>query len=154
MRKLMLFLCTGNYYRSRFAELLFNHLATELSLDWSASSRGLALELGVNNEGPISQDVLDALDARGIALQAELRNPLALINNDLEKAHHIVAVNSAEHRPLLEGKFPNCRKQIEFWHVCDRESTNPEEALALIELNVFRLISRLYTLEQPFGADS
>jgi protein-tyrosine phosphatase len=31
--KIMLFLCTGNYYRSRFAELLFNHLAKQRGLD-------------------------------------------------------------------------------------------------------------------------
>jgi hypothetical protein len=39
--KIMLFLCTGNYYRSRFAELLFNHLAKQRGLDWQATSRGL-----------------------------------------------------------------------------------------------------------------
>ena len=39
----VLFLCTGNYYRSRFAAILFNHLARERSLPWSASSRGLKI---------------------------------------------------------------------------------------------------------------
>ena len=38
----LLFLCTGNYYRSRFAELLFNALAREAGLSWIASSRGIA----------------------------------------------------------------------------------------------------------------
>ena len=39
----VLFLCTGNYYRSRFAAILFNHLARERSSPWSASSRGLKI---------------------------------------------------------------------------------------------------------------
>ena len=56
--KIMLFLCTGNYYRSRFAELLFNHLAKQRGLDWQATSRGLALERGANNVGSISQHTL------------------------------------------------------------------------------------------------
>ncbi len=47
--KTVLFLCTGNYYRSRFAEALFNSVAGRMGLPWRASSRGLALERGVNN---------------------------------------------------------------------------------------------------------
>jgi protein-tyrosine-phosphatase len=43
--KTVLFLCTGNYYRSRFAEVLFNSVAGKLGLSWVASSRGLALVL-------------------------------------------------------------------------------------------------------------
>jgi protein-tyrosine phosphatase len=42
------FLCTGNYYWSRFAEILFNSVAGKRGLPWQASSRGLALERGVN----------------------------------------------------------------------------------------------------------
>jgi Low molecular weight phosphotyrosine protein phosphatase len=47
----ILFLCTGNSYRSRFAEVLFNSVAGKMGLPWQASSRGLALERGVNNVG-------------------------------------------------------------------------------------------------------
>jgi protein-tyrosine phosphatase len=52
--KTVLFLRTGNYYRSRFAEELFNHEAERASLPWIAQSRGLALERGANNVGPIA----------------------------------------------------------------------------------------------------
>ena len=45
--KRLLFLCTGNYYRSRFAEILFNSVAGKMGLSWKASSRGLAIERGV-----------------------------------------------------------------------------------------------------------
>ena len=58
--QLLLFLCTGNYYRSRFVELLFNHQATRAALSWRAESRGIALDLGVNNRGPISLAALAA----------------------------------------------------------------------------------------------
>jgi len=57
----ILFLCTGNYYRSRFAEHLFNWLAVKQGLDWQADSRGLALERGVNNVGAISRYAAEAL---------------------------------------------------------------------------------------------
>jgi protein-tyrosine-phosphatase len=39
--KTVLFLCTGNYYRSRFAEALFNSVAGKMGLPCRASSRGL-----------------------------------------------------------------------------------------------------------------
>jgi protein-tyrosine-phosphatase len=35
--KTVLFLCTGNYYRSRFAEVLFNSVAGKMGLLWQAS---------------------------------------------------------------------------------------------------------------------
>jgi hypothetical protein len=56
--KKVLFLCTGNYYRSRFAEELFNHHAEHAGLAWIAESRGLALERGVHNIGTISSFAL------------------------------------------------------------------------------------------------
>ena len=64
--KTVLFLCTGNYYRSRFAEILFNSVAGKMNLLWRASSRGLALERGVNNVGPMAVTAIEALEARGL----------------------------------------------------------------------------------------
>jgi protein-tyrosine-phosphatase len=66
----VLFLCTGNYYRSRFAEELFNHHADRAGLSWIAHSRGLALERGAHNVGPISQFALHALKELEIAARA------------------------------------------------------------------------------------
>ena len=41
--KLVLFLCSANFYRSRFAEHVFNWLAGQEGLQWKADSRGLAV---------------------------------------------------------------------------------------------------------------
>src|SRR5690242_19888950 len=68
----VLFLCTGNYYRSRYAENLFNSVAGKMGLPWKASSRGLALERGVNNVGPMEVSAVKALEARGLSAVAEL----------------------------------------------------------------------------------
>ena len=54
----VLFLCTGNYYRSRFAEILFNARTAQEPIDFHATSRGVATELGVDNIGPISNAAL------------------------------------------------------------------------------------------------
>src|SRR5437667_3189611 len=104
--KKMLFLCTGNYYRSRFAELLFNHLAARSAIGWKAVSRGLALERGLHNVGPIATATLAALVDRGVTLEGQHRGPLALTKEDLINADHVVALKRDEHYPLMTRNFP------------------------------------------------
>src|SRR4051812_5885618 len=60
----VLFLGTGNYDRSRLAEVLFNSVAGKLGLAWQASSRGLARERGVHNVGPMALSAIKALAAK------------------------------------------------------------------------------------------
>src|SRR4051812_27373809 len=94
--KIVLFLCTGNYYRSRFAEVLFNHLASELRLTWRAESRGLDLKIGTHNVGPLSVHARAACATRGLALPEPLRMPLAVCEDDFASATLVVAVKEAE----------------------------------------------------------
>src|SRR3984957_17882635 len=73
----VLFLCTGNYYRSRFAEIVFNSVAGRMGLPWRASSRGLALERGVNNVGPMAVEAIKALESMSVrAADAVTRSPV------------------------------------------------------------------------------
>jgi len=135
----VLFLCTGNYYRSRYAEILFNSVAGKMSLPWKASSRGLALERGVNNVGPMAVSAVKALEARGLRAVAEFgRFPIQVTVDDLEAAHWIVALKEAEHLPLLKERFPGWAEKVEFWHVDDGP-----EVLDLIEREVMDLAARL-----------
>jgi protein-tyrosine-phosphatase len=73
-----LLLCTGNYYRSRFAEELSNHLARHHAVDWIAESRALAIERLNGKSGAVSTMVLEALhvsaaERAGIELQQGMR---------------------------------------------------------------------------------
>ena len=139
----VLFLCTGNYYRSRFAEVLFNSLAAASRLPWRAESRGLALERGVHNVGPMSADALRRLQVLGVAAGAYLRLPLPLAEPDLERAALVVALKEAEHRPLLRERFPRWEERVRFWHIHDTDAGTVEEALAGIEREVRALVARL-----------
>ena len=137
--KTVLFLCTGNYYRSRFAEVLFNSVAGKMGLPWRASSRGLALERGVHNVGPMAAVAVNALEARGLRGTADLaRLPAQATADDLERAAWIVALKEAEHLPLLHERFPAWAEKVEFWQVDDAP-----EALAMIEREIMDLAARL-----------
>ncbi len=145
----MLFLCTGNYYRSRFAEILFNALADRAGLPWQAESRGL--ELTALNIGPISLATLARLAQLGIATPEELRYPLQVAESDLERAHWIVAVKEAEHRPLLAWKHPAWVDRVDYWHIHDCDCSTPEEALPRLEQQVHALVGRLLEQERSCG---
>jgi protein-tyrosine phosphatase len=142
MPKRVLFLCTGNYYRSRFAEELFNHHARRLGLDWAADSRALAIERGHENVGPISRHAAAALAARDVLLAEPARRPAACEANDLEAADLVVAVKEAEHRAYLRQKFPAWEDRVTYWHVHDLDAATPDEALAMLERLVGELVSR------------
>ena len=139
--KTVLFLCTGNYFRSRFAEIYFNAVAAKMGLSWRATSRALALERGVNNVGPISSFTLDTLKRLGMRdADAMSRMPMQATLDDFEKADYVVALKQAEHHPLLHERFPSHLDKVEFWHVDDAA-----EVLGLIEREVTDLAARLIT---------
>src|SRR5262245_5302626 len=106
-QKTILFLCTGNYYRSRLAEILFVSVARKMGLPWSASSRGLALERGVNNIGPMAPTAIKSLEAMGIRdVERCGRLPVEVTIDELEKANVVIALSQDEHSPLLQERFP------------------------------------------------
>jgi predicted translation initiation factor SUI1 len=136
---IVLFLCTGNYYRSRFAEILFNSIAAKMGLAWKASSRGLALEQGINNIGAMATEAMEKLRSMGVrADEAVSRLPAPVTVEDLERSKRIVALNKDEHLPLLQNRFPAWAKKVEFWHVDDAP-----EALGMIEQEVMGLVARI-----------
>lgn len=136
----ILFLCTGNYYRSRFAEILFNTLAEEADLNWRALSRGIATDLGINNLGAMSIDAIRGLEAREIFVGDVVPFPMQLEERDLEDADLIIALKEAEHRLLLEKRFPSWPHKVEYWHIDDLDRAPAKEALVEIEQKIKRLI--------------
>jgi protein-tyrosine phosphatase len=139
--KRILFLCTGNYYRSRFAEIFFNWQAAQRGLPWTADSRGLALN--GYNFGPISRHTIARLKEHGVKHDEDQRFPLPLSEADLAAADHIVAVKEAEHRPLVAAQFPQWCDRIEYWHVHDVDCATPDDAMPHLENNLIQLIDRL-----------
>lgn len=140
----VLFLCSGNYYRSRFAEILFNHRAAAAGLAWRADSRAVNLpESRKYIRGPISPYCIEGLAERGITLNGEIRFPRQIEEADLTGCDKVIAMKEAEHRVLLEQMFPTHCGRVEYWQIHDIDCAEPAAALALLENAVDSLIGRL-----------
>jgi protein-tyrosine phosphatase len=122
-RKRVLFICSGNYYRSRLAEILFNHGAPRAGLKWDATSRGL---LSTGELRGMSEHAIAYLKANKMKhLATEPRNPLVLDVEDLTGSDLIVAMCLEEHKPMVEKKFLALAKAlhkagtIRYWNIYD-----------------------------------
>jgi len=144
----VLFLCSGNYYRSRFAEHLFNHLVAETRIGYRADSAGLWPNCRFHNLGAIAPQTVRALRERGVTLPHAHRSPRDVTEADIENAAVTIALKDAEHRPIVLQRFPALLDRVEFWHVHDVDGAPPSEALPLIEENVRALLERLERLER------
>lgn len=148
--KTVLFLCTANYYRSRFSECLFNARAAERNLPWRATSRGLQTWM-VDGLGPISEYTLEALHALGVPVELKPRRPMPLTRADLEQADLVIAVKEAEHRAMMERQFPDWADRVEYWRIDDLDCAGPDEALPLCLAEIDRLLDRL---AQPHSSEA
>jgi protein-tyrosine phosphatase len=142
-KPLVLFLCSGNFYRSRYAEALFNHHARAAGWPWRAFSRGLSTHL---IGGDLSIHTRRVLLRRGIALAQTGPTRRSLTRGDLASAAHVVALKESEHRPIIRARFPDHDSRVEYWKVHDLDAASPAETLAAIDAHVVRLIKKLLTI--------
>lgn len=136
----VLFVCTGNYYRSRFAEAVFNHHALERELGWSAFSRGFRPELA---RGRLAQEVTEALKDRRIDPEHTGEGPRQLTEKDLIEATLVVLMKRSEHMPMLTASHPHWTHRVEAWEIHDVDVETASAALPKIERRVLNLIEML-----------
>jgi len=142
-RRTLLFLCSGNYYRSRFAELLFNAHAAARRIGWTATSAGLLPRDLLAELEPISPTVVDRIRALGIAVDDKPRSPRPVELYDFEAADRVIAVKEAEHRPLIRKHFPDWENRVTYWTVHDVDVMPPDQAIPVLEQAVVDLLEDL-----------
>jgi hypothetical protein len=52
---------------------------------------------------------------------------------DFDGAQLVIALKEAEHRPMIERRFPELDDRIIYWDMDDVELAPPSEALAMID---------------------
>lgn len=137
-QKTILFLCTGNFFRSRFAEYYFNYFAKDLP--WIAISRGLMLDQ--RNVGPISSYTIRELEKLGIPVGTP-RDPIAVTNIDFEKADKIITLSAQEHQPIIIAHFPLWKEKVEYWDIGDLNVMSLNDAFPMMEKHLQELIASL-----------
>jgi protein-tyrosine phosphatase len=138
----VLFICTGNYYRSRFAEALFAFKARERGLSWTASSRGI--KASRRDPDRISPHALRELGRLGVPLAQPPAWPEQLTEQNLRQASLVIALDRAEHEPMLRAAFPSLDlSRVVFWDVKDTGLMRPDVALPLITKRVSELLLQL-----------
>jgi predicted translation initiation factor SUI1 len=135
-KRTVLFLGTSNHDRSRAAELVFNALATRMGLPWVAVSRGLAVGGSRKPKGPMAADTVKVLESQGIRSADFGRPPMPVAGADFESAARVVAMNRAEHEPVLRERFPNRAAAVEYWQVAAGD-------LGAVEQQIMGLVTRL-----------
>lgn len=138
--KPILFLCTANYYRSRFSEMYFNHLAEAEGLAVRADSAALEMAKWRSyNPGELSVHTIKALGELGILIEQPYREPRQF-DPKAAAGMRLIALSEKEHRPMATRLFPESLEQMEFWRVEDVEFESPEKAIALMKASVERCI--------------
>jgi protein-tyrosine phosphatase len=136
----VLFICTGNYYRSRYAEIYFNARVPAES-GYYATSYGF--RPSPHNTGAIAPCVLDRLRRQQIVAADQLRAPRQLDAAELTETDLVIVLDETEHRPYVEQDLPTWRTHVTYWHVPDANDMPVEHALQLIELEVDALLRHL-----------
>ena len=147
MENRVLFICTGNYYRSRFAEAVFNHHTEALGMPWRAFSRGLAIHL-VPPQFRLSPQTEQHLSARNMDVRHTAPDRRQLSEEDLAEAQIVIAIKDDEHRPMMRALFPPWADRITYWDVGDQPEVTPDDGLGAIEKLVLDLIEDLRGAEE------
>lgn len=136
----VLFICTGNFYRSRFAEALFRHHAAERGLTWETFSRGFYPHWA---EGEISPHTLEALGRLGLPETLLAPRKALIAAEDLERATLRIAMDEEEHRPMFAERFPDWTDRVRYLRAGDTHIEAPETALPKIEAAIRSLVDEL-----------
>lgn len=139
-KQIVLFLCTGNFYRSRYAEALFNHQADCTGINWQAKSKGFRPHLAKED---LSHWAVERLEEHHVPVSGTSSKPAKLTSFDLAESSLVIALYEAEHAPMIREQFPRWTDRICYWNIPDIDITPPVLALAKIEHEVETLIDQL-----------
>jgi protein-tyrosine phosphatase len=139
----ILFLCTGNYYRSRMAEEMFNHFVEKQGLTARAFSRGLSTSFENNgNVGSFSKFALRVLTRYGISPRRVDEFPQRVTADELRDSDVVIALYQRDHAPMLAEQFPEFAEKVIYWSVPDLDEMSEDEAGELVYGEVLELVNK------------
>lgn len=146
------FVCTGNYYRSRFAEAVFNFLSKECGEDHIAESRGLdisAADKVAKEYGELSPYTKNKMDDLEIPHNLTSKERKAILKEDLETFDVIVIMDRSEHFKMVkefvgeDKDMIEAAKKFKYWAIKDVFDWEPEETLGAVLANVNKFFNEV-----------
>ena len=110
----VLFVCSGNAYRSPLAEALLKKLRPDLEVD----------SAGIHPAIPISEEAIEYL-TREEAVQYLKESPEALESKKLDE-YDLIVVMEPRHKDVILSKCPECHGRIVVWNIRDPYFLPPE----------------------------
>ena len=152
----LVFVCTGNYYRSRFAEFYFNLLCDSFSIKTTVSSRGFEVELSdyvtdkFGQPHPLTMLEIKKhsnyiSEQRFSFYRNKVREPMTQL--DFDNNDFIVIMDKDEHEKYLSDYNFNSEK-IVFWEEQDVYlGKTPTECFNGIKIKCESLFMKLFRRE-------
>jgi len=123
----VLFVCTANIHRSRFAEEVFNHLAKKSDSAHQAFSAGL--RVGDYSFRTIYYPALDNLKKFNITPLRSSAHSIHIDNVDISEYGRIICMDEGEHKPMVLAN-PNLKNDLfEYWNIIDEPKVKSEISL-------------------------
>lgn len=126
MNESVLFICTGNWFRSKFAETYLRSKGYT-----NVISRGLKVNNSkhkkIREKRKISKRVKHKLKSLNILNNYNYVNPTQLTQDDLDRYDTIIAMNKEEHYNFIKKHYPNYINKIIFWDINDTTEGNSHE---------------------------
>tara|TARA_B100001250_G_scaffold65491_1_gene51943 strand:- start:257 stop:688 length:432 start_codon:yes stop_codon:yes gene_type:complete len=139
--KKILFVCTANIFRSRFAEEVFNSLAREEDSSLSAFSAGL--KVGEFTTRKIYYPALEQLERFNIEPLRENEVSTHIDDLDLDEYDRIICMDKPEHKPMVDDN-PNLKgRDIEYWNIVDIPDQDSRVSLPICYEKVNKLFSEI-----------
>ena len=137
------FVCMGNYYRSRLAEELALHYASQYGIEITVDSGGLSKIPNPANQGSIAQATLAYLANKSVQPKNSDRIPKKCSIDEVDVADIVVCTDAEEQMALFLKMFPKYQGELIAWQAPDQQYDPWLETPEKIDRNVEDLIKQL-----------
>ena len=137
----ILFVCTGNIFRSRFAEEVFNHLCKINGVDATAFSAGL--QVGRYKQRKIYWPAMNELERLKIEPLRSNEDSVHINDIDVSIYDQIICMDEEEHKPMVRSNERLSGFTFQYWNIVDMPKVPSDISLPKCYKKVESLIDQL-----------
>ena len=137
----ILFVCTGNIFRSRFAEEVFNHLCKINGVDAIAFSAGL--QVGRYKQRKIYWPAMNELERLKIEPLRSNEDSVHINDIDVSIYDQIICMDEEEHKPMVRSNELLSGFIFQYWNIVDMPKVPSDISLPRCYKKVETLIDQL-----------